>query len=33
MRQVPRFTPDQSQLPIPGDQKRGHSTIGEAARR
>ncbi|MDF2772042.1 MAG: CDP-alcohol phosphatidyltransferase [Geminicoccaceae bacterium] len=33
MRQVPRFTPDQSQLPIPGDQNRAHSTIGEAARR
>ncbi len=33
MRQVPRFTPDQSQLPVPGDQNRAHSTIGEAAPR
>ena len=33
MRQVPRFTPNQSQLPISGDQNRAHSTIGEAAPR
>jgi CDP-diacylglycerol--glycerol-3-phosphate 3-phosphatidyltransferase len=32
-RQVSRFTPDQSQLPIATEQKRSHSALGEAAPR
>ena len=33
MRQVARFTPDQSQVPIAGDSKRPRSSLGEAAPR
>jgi CDP-diacylglycerol--glycerol-3-phosphate 3-phosphatidyltransferase len=33
MRQVSRFTPDQSQLPIAGDQNHAHSTVGRATPR
>src|SRR5215213_5031970 len=33
MPQPPRFTPDQSQQPIPGDQNRSRPTLGEAAPR
>jgi len=33
MPQPPRFTPDQSQQPIPGDQNRSRSALGEAAPR
>jgi CDP-diacylglycerol---glycerol-3-phosphate 3-phosphatidyltransferase len=33
MREVPRFTPDQSQLPIAGEQNRARPTLGEAAPR
>ena len=33
MRQVARFTPDQSQMPIAGESKRPRSSLGEAAPR
>lgn len=33
IREVSRFTPDQSQLPIAAEQKRSHSALGEAAPR
>src|SRR5215213_1306781 len=33
MPQPPRFTPDQSQVPIPGDEKRPRPALGEAAPR